>query len=87
MSLEKNHAKEVKQILAKYPSEFKRSAVMPLLYLGQREEGFVNKDSMKDIAPILVITETDVASIIGFYSLYDDRKADKYRMLVCIDLP
>ncbi len=87
MSLEKTHPKEVKQILSKYPPEHKRSAVMPLLYLAQREEGYVTKDAMKDIAQILDITETDVASIIGFYTLYHDKKAGKYRMQVCTDLP
>ena len=87
MSLEKKYAKEVKQILAKYPPEHKRSAVMPLLYLAQREEGYVNREAMKDIAHILDITETDVASIVGFYSLYHDKKAGKYRMQVCTDLP
>lgn len=87
MSLDKKYSKEIKQILAKYPPEHKRSAVMPLLYLAQREEGFVNKDAIKDIARILDITETDVASIIGFYTLYHDKKAGKYRMQVCTDLP
>ncbi|MEN9562792.1 MAG: NADH-quinone oxidoreductase chain [Chloroflexota bacterium] len=87
MSLEKKYSKEVKQILAKYPPEHKRSAVMPLLYLAQREEGYVNKESMKDIAALLDITETEVASIVGFYSLYHDKKAGKYRMQVCNDMP
>ncbi len=58
MSLEKKYSKEVKQILAKYPPEHKRSAVMPLLYLAQREEGYVNKEAMKDIAQMLDITES-----------------------------
>ncbi|MBK6647576.1 MAG: NAD(P)H-dependent oxidoreductase subunit E [Anaerolineales bacterium] len=74
MSLDKKYSKEIKQILAKYPPEHKRSAVMPLLYLAQREEGYVNKDALKDIARILDITETDVASIVGFYTLYHDKK-------------
>ncbi|MBI3173548.1 MAG: NAD(P)H-dependent oxidoreductase subunit E [Chloroflexi bacterium] len=73
--------------MAKYPPEHKRSAVMPLLYLAQREEGYVTKDALKDIAQMLDITETDVASIVGFYSLYHDHKAGKYRMQVCTDLP
>jgi NADH-quinone oxidoreductase subunit E len=85
--LRKNISKEVKQILAKYPPEHKRSAVMPLLYLAQREEGYINKSAMQDIARILDITETDVASIVGFYTLYHDKKAGKYRMQVCTDLP
>jgi NADH-quinone oxidoreductase E subunit len=87
MSLEKNYSKEIKQILAKYPSENKRSAVMPLLHLAQREEGYVNKAAMQEIAKMLDITETEVASIIGFYTLYHDEKAGKYRMQVCTDLP
>lgn len=87
MSLEKTYPKEVKQILSKYPPEHKRSAVMPLLFLAQREEGYINKASMQDIANLLDITETDVASIVGFYTLYHDQKAGKYRMQVCTDLP
>ena len=87
MSLAKKYPKEVKQILSKYPPEGKRSAVMPLLYLAQREEGYVNKEAMQDIAALLDITETDVAAIVGFYTLYHDKKEGKYRMQVCTDLP
>jgi len=87
MSLAKKYPKEVKQILSKYPTENKRSAVMPLLFLAQREEGYVNKAAMQDIAKIVDITETDVAAIVGFYTLYHDKKEGKYRMQVCTDLP
>ena len=87
MSLAEKYPKEVKQILSKYPPEGKRSAVMPLLYLAQREEGYVNKAAMKDIAKILDITETDVASIVRFYTLYHEKKEGKYHMQVCTDLP
>jgi NADH-quinone oxidoreductase subunit E len=87
MSLAEKYPKEVEKILAKYPPEQKRSAVMPLLYLAQREEGYVNKEAMQDIAKALEITETEVASIIGFYTLYHDKKEGKYRMQVCNDLP
>jgi NADH-quinone oxidoreductase subunit E len=59
---------------------------MPLLYLAQREEGFVTKAALEDIAQMLAITSTDVAEIVGFYTLYHDKKAGKYRMQVCTDL-
>ena len=87
MSLVKKYPKEVKQILSKYPPEHKRSAVMPLLYLAQRDEGYISKADMQDVAGIVDITETDVAAIVGFYTLYHDKKAGKYRMQVCADLP
>ena len=87
MSLEKKYPKEVKQILSKYPPEGKRSAVMPLLYLAQREEGYLTKAAMQDVAKLVGITETDVAALVGFYTLYHDKKEGKYRMQVCTDLP
>ena len=47
MSLETKYPNEVKHILSKYPPEHKRSAVMPLLYLAQREEGYLTKAAMQ----------------------------------------
>jgi NADH-quinone oxidoreductase subunit E len=87
MSLEKKYPKEVEHILSKYPPEHKRSAVMPLLYLAQREDGYLTKAAMQDVARIVDITETDVAALVGFYTLYHDEKGGKYRMQVCTDLP
>jgi NADH-quinone oxidoreductase subunit E len=60
---------------------------MPLLYLAQREEGYLTKAAMQDVAKIVDITETDVAAIVGFYTLYHEEKGGKYRMQVCTDLP
>src|SRR5574341_584239 len=87
MSLATKYPKEIKQILAKYPPEHKRSAVMPLLYLAQREEGYITKEVMQDVAELLEMSATDVGSIVGFYTLYHDKKEGKYRMQVCTDLP
>jgi len=87
MSLADRYPQEVKKILAKYPPEYKRSAVMPLLYLAQRQDGYITKTSVQDIATLLEMTTTDVVSIIGFYTLFHDRRDGKYRMQVCTDLP
>lgn len=87
MSLVEKYPDEIKAIFAKYPEDRKRSAVMPLLYLAQREEGYVTKQAMQEIADLLEIDRTEVASIVGFYTLYHDEKAGKYRMQVCTDLP
>ncbi|MBV6496763.1 MAG: hypothetical protein JFAIHJKO_01891 [Pyrinomonadaceae bacterium] len=87
MSLAQKYSKEVKQILSKYPPEGKRSAMMPLLFLAQREEGYITKSAMQDIAQMLDVTETEVAGVVGFYTLYHEEKAGKYRIQVCTDLP
>src|SRR5664280_786383 len=82
-----NYPDEIERILAKYPPEQKRSAVMPLLYLAQRQDGYVTKAAMEDIARMLDISSTDVAQVVGFYTLYHDQPAGKFRMQVCTDLP
>lgn len=83
------YAEEIRGILAKYPDDRagKRSAVMPLLYLAQREYGYITKNAIGQIAEICEISTTEVASLIGFYSLYHDKQDGKYRIQVCTDLP
>ena len=87
MSLAEKYPKEVEKILAKYPPDQKRSAVMPLLYMAQREEGFVDNHAIRDIAKMLDITDTEISSIIGFYTLYHDKSEGALRIQVCTDLP
>ncbi len=87
MSLVEKYPQEVSKILAKYPSEQKRSAVMPLLYLAQSEKGYIDRHVIQDIAGIVGITETEVASLVGFYTLYHDKPAGKLRIQICVDLP
>ena len=85
--LAEKFATEIQTILAKYPPEERRAAVMPLLYLVQRDQMYVNRHSMSEIADILGISTTEVASVVGFYSLYYDQPGGKYRIQVCTDLP
>ncbi len=87
MSLMEKYSQEIERILAKYPPEHKRSAVMPLIYMAQREGGYVSKEEMAEIAAIVGITETEVASLIGFYTLFHDKQEGKYRLQICTDLP
>jgi NADH-quinone oxidoreductase subunit E len=86
-AIQEKYADEIKDILAKYPAERKQSAVMPLLYIAQREGGYVTKQDMFDIGEILEMTSTEVASIVGFYTLYHDKPGGKYRIQVCNDMP
>jgi NADH-quinone oxidoreductase subunit E len=78
---------EVQTILNKYPTDQKRSAVMPLLYVAQREKMYVSQDDMAEVADIIGVTTTEVASIAGFYTLYYDQPGAKFRIQVCTDLP
>ena len=86
-ALRAQYPEEIERILAKYPPDRKRSAVMPLLYLAQRAEGYIRAQDLRDIAEICEISITDVASIVGFYTLYYDQPLGRYHIQVCTDLP
>ena len=85
----RHNSKQVEEILARYPADQKRSAVMPLLYLAQRKNGYITRQSLAEVAEISGLAVTEVVSIVGFYSLYHDESEGRvrYRIQVCTDLP
>lgn len=85
--LQQHYPDEIERILAKYPPEHKRSAVMPLLYLAQRKQGYIPPQAIEEIAQILGLTTTEVASVAGFYSLFHEQPGGRWRIQVCTDLP
>ena len=85
-SLEQHYPEEIAKILAKYPEGQKRSAVMPLLFLAQRERGFITRKSLQEVADITGMSTTEVVSIAGFYTLYHEEQAGRYRIQVCTDI-
>lgn len=86
-ALRQQYGQEIDAVLAKYPPDQKRSAVMPLLYIAQREHGHITREQLDQVAEIVGISSTDVASIVGFYTLYHDEPGGKYRIQICNDLP
>jgi len=83
----KKYPDEVNKILSRYPAEQKRSAVMPLLFLAQRDEGYIPQEALSDISEITGVSETDIASVVGFYTLFHEESNGRYRIQVCTDLP
>lgn len=78
---------QINTILAKYPPDQKRSAVMPLLYLAQSEYGYISPAAMGEVGALIDLSPTEVAGIVGFYTLYSDASFGKHRMQICTDLP
>ena len=76
---------ELDKILKKYPD--KRSAVLPALYLAQREKNWLDDDDIAAVADALDLSVTHVHSVIGFYTLFRKEQTGKYMVQVCTDLP
>jgi NADH-quinone oxidoreductase E subunit len=80
--------KKVEQILRRYPDTNKKSAVMPLLYLAQRQnENWIPLAAMKYIANYLAMPYISVYEVATFYSMYNLAPVGKHFIQVCTTTP
>lgn len=82
----KKYPAEIEQIMSRYPADRKNAAVMPLLHLAQNENGFLSRGVMQEIAELTGLSTTEVASVVGFYTLFHDAAGGKIRLQVCTDV-
>ena len=84
-----NENKEsAKKILKKYPEDRKKSAVMPFLYLAQRQnENWIPLSAMKYIAKYLEMPYIKVYEVATFYTMYNLAPVGKYFVQVCTTSP
>ena len=90
MSFEFNskNLKEIEKILGKYPEERKKSAVMPLLDLAQRQNSnYISREVIATISEILDLPEIRVYEVATFYSMYNLKPVGKFLLQVCGTTP
>ena len=75
---------EIDQILSRYP--VKRSALIPLLYVAQRDQGYVSEAVMQEIARLLGITPPQVYETVTFYTMFNLKPVGKFHIQVCKSL-
>ena len=80
----KSDKEQVEDLLSRYP--VKRSALLPLLYLAQQEEGYVSESAMKEIARILGLTPPQVYETVTFYTMFHLKPIGKFHLQVCRSL-
>lgn len=82
-----DNLKRAKEIIAKYPPQYKKAAVMPLLDLGQRQHGFTAISVMNYVAKMLDMPPMRVYEVATFYTMYNRKPMGKYHLQVCTTTP
>jgi NADH-quinone oxidoreductase subunit E len=77
---------DARVIMARYPEQHVRSAVMPLLYLAQSVEGMVSPEALREIGALLGITTAEVQAVASFYTMYRLRPTGTHVVNVCTNL-
>jgi NADH-quinone oxidoreductase E subunit len=74
---------EMESHLVKYPPERKRSALIPLLFVIQRERGWVDNPGVNFLARFLDLEVTDVWETATFYSMFNLRPVGRHHIQIC----
>ena len=83
-----NNLKTVEDILKKYPTKNKKSAVMPLLYLAQKQNNnWIPLAALKYIAKYLSMPYISVYEVATFYTMYNLSPVGKHFIQVCTTTP
>ena len=70
--------------IARYPTEHRRSATMPLLHLWQEHFGFINDEAIFWIAEKLGLQPINILEVVTFYPMFRQHPAGKTHIT---DLP
>ena len=84
----KENLEKAEQVLKIYPKKNKQSAVMPLLYLAQRQNNnWIPLSGLKYIANYLSMPYISVYEVATFYSMYNLAPVGKNFIQVCTTTP
>jgi NADH-quinone oxidoreductase E subunit len=75
---------EYRAILARYPT--RRAALMPTLWLAQREFGYLPLAVQEYVADLMELPLAWVASVVSFYTMYWTERPARWHLQVCRNL-
>lgn len=77
-------AAEYARIVAKYPT--KRAAIMPVLWLAQREFGHLSAEALQYVAERMGFPLAWVSGLASFYTMYYKKPVGRHHVQVCTNV-
>jgi NADH-quinone oxidoreductase subunit F len=75
--------RQMDDAIARYPSDYRRSAAMPLLHLWQEHFGFISDEAVLWIAKKLGVQPINILEVVTFYPMFRQKPAGKTHIRVC----
>lgn len=68
-------------ILSRYPN--KMAALLPVLWLAQKQHGYLPLEVQESVAALLDLTPAHVYGVVTFYTMFKDKPVGKYHLGIC----
>jgi NADH-quinone oxidoreductase E subunit len=76
---------ELQTVLQRYPN--KQAALLPALWIAQRERGWISDRNMAEVAEVLGLTPAYVKGVVTFYTMYHQHPVGQNFVQVCTTSP
>ena len=76
---------EIEAEFPRYPN--KQAALLPALWMVQRERGWISDQSMAEVAEVLGITPAYVKGVVTFYTMYHQHPVGRHFVQICTTSP
>ncbi len=81
MSFTQANIIKIASLMHRYPQ--KKALVLPLLWLAQKQEGFISDEFINTIAELTHMPYMHIYSVASFYTMFKLQKSDKKTIEVC----
>ncbi len=78
---------EVRKWMGLYPAGRERSALLPALFVIQREFGYCRVDAQNELAEMFDIEPAEVGAVVDFYHMFKTEPTGEYHVEVCTNVP
>jgi NADH-quinone oxidoreductase subunit E len=82
--LTQENVERAREIISRYPAS--RSALLPLLYLAQEQDGWIDDSAMEHIGELLDLTPAQVLGTCSFYTMFKRQPVGRYLVSVCTNI-
>ena len=72
---------EIDRVIARYPE--KQAAMLPVLWVVQRENGWISPDAMVWVGERLECSAAAVQAVVRFYTMFDEEPVGRWKLQVC----
>jgi NADH-quinone oxidoreductase subunit E len=77
--------KQFEATVARYPK--KEAAILPVLYLAQREFGHIGPEAVEYVAGLMGQPPARVHGVVSFYTMFNTKPIGRHHIQVCRTLP
>jgi NADH-quinone oxidoreductase E subunit len=82
--LSETNIKKVDELRKRYPTS--QALVLPVLWMVQKQEGFISESSMKYVATLLNVPYGHILGVATFYTMLHDKQVGKHHIEVCTNV-